>query len=180
MRINILGEGETDYLRFADFTTDVQSALGRPLTSTVASGAASDICMRSAPINAVTLEEIRRLAQSILTSGCRFTYASNQEQFRTPRVDILSLGTIIQQHRIADPSDPGNPRSDMGGLGRRHVLTREYRLPRSEHRSRVALEPSAAGVRRGTLGGGCRRTSHTARARSYGPALASPRSRRDG
>lgn len=113
MRINIYGEGETDYLGFTDFATEPQFASGRPLTSALVSGCASDVCMRSAPINAVTLEEIRRLAQSALVGGCRFTYASNQERFATPRADILSLGTVRQQHRIADPDHPGDPRWDM-------------------------------------------------------------------
>lgn len=113
MRINIYGEGETDYLGFADFATEIQHAHGRPLTATLASGCASDICMRSAPINLVTRNEIRRLAQSSLVGGCRFTYASTQVQFATPRADILGLGTVVQQHRIADPSNPGNPQFDM-------------------------------------------------------------------
>jgi hypothetical protein len=69
--------------------------------------------MRSAPINLVTRNEIRRLAQSSLVGGCRFTYASTQVQFATPRADILGLGTVVQQHRIADPSNPGNPQFDM-------------------------------------------------------------------
>jgi hypothetical protein len=34
-------------------------------------------------------------------------------QFATPRADILGLGTVVQQHRIADPSNPGNPQFDM-------------------------------------------------------------------
>jgi len=59
------------------------------------------------------LNEIRRIAQSALVGGCRFTYASNQIVFATPRADILSLGTVVQQHRIADPSNPGNPLFDM-------------------------------------------------------------------
>lgn len=113
MRINIYGEGETDYLGFSDFATEPQHAHGRPLTAVLANGCASDICMRSAPINQATLNEIRRLAQSALVGGCRFTYASTQVQFATPRADILSLGTVIQQHRIADPTDPANPQFDM-------------------------------------------------------------------
>ncbi|WP_067859220.1 peptidoglycan-binding domain-containing protein [Nocardia shimofusensis] len=114
MRINIYGEGETDYLGFQDFATEPQFARGRPLTSTtLVAGSASDICARSAPLSAVTLAEIRRIAQSALVGGCRFTYASNPNVFQTPRADILSLGTVIQQHRIADPANPGNPQFDM-------------------------------------------------------------------
>ncbi|MFI6959867.1 peptidoglycan-binding protein [Nocardia sp. NPDC050408] len=113
MRINIYGEGETDYVGFTDFATESQHAHGRPMTSTLVHGCASDICVRSSPLSAVTLNEIRRLAQSALVGGCRFTYASNQAQFMTPRADILSLGKAIQQHRIADPSDPNNTAFDM-------------------------------------------------------------------
>src|SRR5215469_6889493 len=48
--INIYGEGETDYLRFIDFATEPQFAIGRPLTTSLPGQCASDICMRSAPI----------------------------------------------------------------------------------------------------------------------------------
>ncbi|WP_040779652.1 peptidoglycan-binding domain-containing protein [Nocardia pneumoniae] len=113
MKINIYGEGETDYVGFADFATEPQFALGRPMTSTLVDGCASDICVRHSPLSAVTLSEIRRLAQSALVGGCRFTYASNRELFLTPRADILGLGTVIQQHRIADPDHPNNPAKDM-------------------------------------------------------------------
>lgn len=60
--INIYGEGETDYLHFVDFATEPQFANGRLLTSTLPDHCASDICMRSAPINQTTESEIRRLA----------------------------------------------------------------------------------------------------------------------
>ncbi|WP_286135029.1 peptidoglycan-binding protein [Mycobacterium sp. UM_Kg1] len=85
--INIYGEGETDYLGFTDFATEAQHAHGRPQTSTLVSGCASDICLRSAPLNAVTINEIRRLAQTALAGGCRLTYASTQFPFTTPRAD---------------------------------------------------------------------------------------------
>lgn len=84
MKINIYGEGETDYIGFADFATEPQFANGRPMTSTLVNGCASDICVRSSPLSAVTLNEIRRIAQSALVGGCRFTYGSNQETFTTP------------------------------------------------------------------------------------------------
>lgn len=113
LRINIYGEGETDYLGFQDFATEPQFAHGRPLTSTLVAGSASDICVRSAPLTALTRSEIRRIAQSAPAGGCRFTYASNQNVFQTPRADILALGTVVQQHRIADPSNPANPQFDM-------------------------------------------------------------------
>ncbi|MEV6426545.1 peptidoglycan-binding domain-containing protein [Nocardia sp. NPDC051463] len=113
MKINIYGEGETDYLGFTDFATEPEHASGRPMTSTLVNGCASDICVRSSPLSEVTLNEIRRIAQSALVGGCRFTYGSNQELFKTPRADILSLGTVIQQHRIADPANPSNPLVDF-------------------------------------------------------------------
>ncbi|MFI2281212.1 peptidoglycan-binding protein [Nocardia beijingensis] len=113
MKINIYGEGETDYLGFTDFATEPQFALNRPMTSTLVNGCASDICVRNSNLSTVTLNEIRRLAQSALVGGCRFTYGSNRATFVTPRADILSLGTVVQQHRIADPDHPNNPLDDM-------------------------------------------------------------------
>jgi hypothetical protein len=76
-------------------------------------GCASDICVRDSPLSSVTLNEIRRIAQSALAGGSRFTYASNQELFKTPRADILSLGTVVQQHRIQNPKDPNNTQADI-------------------------------------------------------------------
>ncbi|MEU2040391.1 peptidoglycan-binding domain-containing protein [Nocardia niwae] len=113
MKINIYGEGETDYVGFTDFATEPQFARNRPMTSTLVDGCASDICMRDTELSAVTRNEIRRLAQSALVGGCRFTYGSNRERFVTPRADILGLGTVIQQHRIADPNHPNDPLKDM-------------------------------------------------------------------
>jgi peptidoglycan hydrolase-like protein with peptidoglycan-binding domain len=109
--VNIYGEGETDYVGFVDFAAEPQFANGRPLTSSLFSGSASDIAMRNAPINAVTESEIKRLARGVALGGCRFTYGSNQITFRAPR-RILGLGQVVQQARIADEDHPGDPAFD--------------------------------------------------------------------
>lgn len=98
--INIYGEGETDYIGFVDFATEPQYAKGRPLTSTLPDRCASDICIRNAPISAVTEQEIKRLARPVLQGGCRFTYASNQALFRPPATKLHQLGVVIQQGRL--------------------------------------------------------------------------------
>ena len=113
LMINIYGEGETDYLGFVDFATEPQFANGRTLTSTLPSDSASDIAMRSAPISAITNNEIKRLARPVAEGGCRFTYASNQTTFATPRPAILGLGQVVQQARIAEEGHPDDPVWDM-------------------------------------------------------------------
>jgi peptidoglycan hydrolase-like protein with peptidoglycan-binding domain len=112
-RINIYGEGETDYLGFADFATEPQYANGRPLTSTLPASSVSDIAMRSAPISAATQAEIRRLARPAASGGCRFTYASNQITFAPPKPILLSLGAVVQQARLAVEGHVGDPQWDM-------------------------------------------------------------------
>jgi hypothetical protein len=112
-KVNIFGEGETDYLGFTDFSSLPQFANGRPLTSTLDNGGASDICMRSAPINQVTHNEIKRIARPVSLGGCRFTYASNQVTFVTPTALITGLGTVIQQGRLTRPTDKQGPADDM-------------------------------------------------------------------
>jgi hypothetical protein len=60
--INIYGEGEA--AGFSDFATEGRFANGRPLTSNLSDGAASDIALRDAPLSRTTLSEMRRLAAS--------------------------------------------------------------------------------------------------------------------
>ena len=111
--MNIYGEGETDYLGFTDVATEAPFAGGRLLTSMLPSHSVSDIAMRSAPISAVTREEIKRLARPAPLGGCRFTYASNQITFAPPRTTVLGLGLVLQQARVADETHPGDPLWDM-------------------------------------------------------------------
>jgi len=111
--INIYGEGETDYLGFVDFATEAEFQNGRLMTSTLPDKCANDICIRSAPISPFTKREILRLATPVAQGGCRFTYASTQIPFKTPRKEILELGQVIQQARIADPNHPDDPYEDM-------------------------------------------------------------------
>jgi hypothetical protein len=102
-KINIYGEGEPDYLGFADFATEVQHMHGRPLTQILPDQCASDICMRSSPLSKVTEREIKRLARPSLMGGCRFTYAATQVPFSGPRITkrLLGLGLVIEQARIS-------------------------------------------------------------------------------
>jgi hypothetical protein len=112
-KINIYGEGETDYLGFEDFATEPQFAQGRPLTLRLPDHSVSDICIRSAPISQVTQKEIKRLARPASLGGCRFTYASNQITFSPPKTLILSLGLVIQQARLSVEGHEGDPSWDM-------------------------------------------------------------------
>jgi peptidoglycan hydrolase-like protein with peptidoglycan-binding domain len=112
-KINIYGEGETDYLEFVDFATEPQFLRGRPLTSSLPDQCASDICMRSAPINKITHTEIKRLARPLSMGGCRFTYASNQITFSPPRPLLFALGLVIQQARLAIDGHEGDPLCDL-------------------------------------------------------------------
>lgn len=111
--INIYGEGETDYLGFADFATEPQFANGRPLTSTLPNGSVTDIAIRSAPITPTTQAEIKRIARPVAAGGCRLTYGSTQFTFAPPRATILGLGKVVQQARIADEDHPNDPVHDM-------------------------------------------------------------------
>jgi hypothetical protein len=93
--INIFGEGETDYLGFEDFSTQVEFLQGRKLTSTLPDQSVSDICMRFSPIDApITRSEIKRVAML----GCRFTFAVANDFVVFHELRFLqSLGPIIEQ-----------------------------------------------------------------------------------
>jgi hypothetical protein len=102
--VNIWGEGETNYLGFKDYATRRVGTLGpmRPLTQErVPSNQASDICIRSSPINLRTGIEMKRIAQQ----GCRFTYSTNlgmlSERCRT---FFKSMGSLV--HGITIPHNP--------------------------------------------------------------------------
>ena len=113
IKINIYGEGETDYLGFVDFATEPQFANGRPLTARLAGGSVSDIAMRSAPLSATTMQEIRRVARPLTAGGCRFTYASNQVTFAPPKAALLTMGIVIQQGRVVSSGHEDDPNWDM-------------------------------------------------------------------
>lgn len=113
LMINIYGEGETDYIGFRDFSAEARFANGRPLTQTLRESCASDICMRSAPMNEITEAEILRLALPLWLGGCRFTYASNQQSFTPPASRLHRLGRVIAQARIHTPGMADVPENDM-------------------------------------------------------------------
>jgi peptidoglycan hydrolase-like protein with peptidoglycan-binding domain len=113
-QINIFGEGETDYLGFRDFATELQFANGRPLTSTLPDNSASDICLRSSPLSAVTQQEIKRLARPALAGGCRFTFATNAGLSFTDTAFIRGLGVGIEHASLkTNIALPDNPANDM-------------------------------------------------------------------
>ena len=96
--INVYGEGEA--AGFNDFATEAKYANGRPLTSTLPDGAASDLALRDAPLSATTQAELQRLAQP----GARITYANaDVEGFQTyadqlektfPNARVVEQGTV--------------------------------------------------------------------------------------
>ncbi|MDX1951096.1 MAG: RHS repeat-associated core domain-containing protein, partial [Verrucomicrobiota bacterium] len=113
LRLNIFGEGEAP--GFRDVSTSAQYASGtdgvpRPLTSSLQSGSASDIFIRSSPVTGEgTISEIMRLSQP----GTRITYMLPQptvgaqgqaliNAFGRQSVDFVR--TFTSQHQY-----PGNP-----------------------------------------------------------------------
>jgi hypothetical protein len=98
--INLYGEGETP--GFHDFATEPRYAKGRPLTSTLPPGSASDLALRDAPLSATTQAELQRLAQP----GARITYANanadvegfqsyvDQLKHSFPNAKIVHQGTV--------------------------------------------------------------------------------------
>jgi len=101
-KINIWGEGETDYLGFKDYVTHRGTGTQlpwRPLTQTLQRASVSDICMRSSPLHRITGLEIHRIA----AQGCRFTYASNAGFVpNSARVFIASMGQLVEKLKIPD------------------------------------------------------------------------------
>jgi len=100
-KINIGGEGETNYLGFQDFSTrdiatggpPVGSPVGRPFTEGLPSRCASDIFLRDSPVNAEIRKEISRLARP----GCRLTVAQNAiSETDINREFLLSVGSVIE------------------------------------------------------------------------------------
>jgi hypothetical protein len=83
--ISIYGEGEAAAAGFTDFAAETRFAKGRPLTSTLPTGSASDIAIRDAPLSAATLRELQRLAQP----GARITYANADVEGFQSYVDQL-------------------------------------------------------------------------------------------
>ena len=104
-KINIGGEGETNYLGFEDFVTEerlIRGPTNRPLTTTLAEACASDICFRSAPITDSVRREIIRIAQT----GCRLTYASNPQMMISVTSFLVSIGKVIDYVVLSDKLQP--------------------------------------------------------------------------
>lgn len=99
-KINLGGEGETDYLGFEDFMPnrfgiEPRNRPLRPLTSTLPARSASDICMRFAPILKDGSEEKgKNEIIRIAAPGCRLTFCGPDDRFIPT---ILSLGRLIEE-----------------------------------------------------------------------------------
>lgn len=103
-KVNIGGEGETQYLGFEDFVTDT-GVIGppRPLTDSIADNVVSDIALRSAPVTTRGESQIRRIAMS----QARLTIATNS--FRLPDMEKVVQrlgGVIIERISLPDKSVP--------------------------------------------------------------------------
>jgi hypothetical protein len=114
-KLNLGGEGETDYLGFTDvmpnrFGIEPRNRPLRPLTATIPTGSASDICLRFAPLLKDKSEEkakneILRLA----APGCRLTFCGLDPRFF---LTMISMGRIIEEISIknfVEPKAPGDP-----------------------------------------------------------------------
>jgi hypothetical protein len=108
-KINIGGEGETDYLGFEDFvqnrfSIEPRDRPLRPLTKTLPDHCASDICMRFSPISNNNLdapgkdntERGRNELVRIAAPGCRFTICGLDDSFLPA---MRTLGIIIEEVR---------------------------------------------------------------------------------
>lgn len=102
------GTNEAKYLRFENCVPDPardssmgQDPQGRLLLHTLPAHCASDICMRSAPLDPYVVLEIRRLAKL----GCRFTYSSDQAMIANSMVTLMSFGPQLQADFIQDDRD---------------------------------------------------------------------------
>jgi hypothetical protein len=104
-KVNIGGEGETQYLGFEDFVTDpgVIGGPPRPLTDIIADDTVSDIAVRSAPITSRGESQIRRIA----TSGGRLTIATNSFTLPTMEQVVQRLGgVVIERISLPDKTVP--------------------------------------------------------------------------
>ena len=119
--ICIGGTNEVKYLGFENFVPDPAQdpsmmqawVLGRPFTRTLPDHCASDICLRSAPIDAFMKRELKRIARP----GCRLTYASNIGAVGSAMPYLMSLGRQLQFEILADKQSAGP--LDLNGL---HVV----------------------------------------------------------
>lgn len=120
--ICIGGTNEVKYLGFENFVPNPKqdtsmpeaAVLGRPLTSSLPDHCASDICLRSAPIDRFMQTELKRIAMQ----GCRLTYASNIGAVVSTMPYLMSLGPQIQ-FAVVDKTPPRDPFDLTQGL---HVV----------------------------------------------------------
>jgi hypothetical protein len=108
-KINLGGEGETQYLGFEDFVTTpkaYRTGPWRPLTSTLPNECASDICIRASPFFLSTGLAIWHKGQQ----GCRFTYATSTE-YEDANVSrfLTTMGQPLAD--LLYPDEDGDPRT---------------------------------------------------------------------
>jgi hypothetical protein len=106
--ICIGGTNEAKYLGFENFvpdpardTSNGQGIHGRGLLHTLDCHCASDICMRSAPLDPYVFQEIRRIARL----GCRFTYCSDANFVASTMPLLIALGPQIAFEIVVDDPD---------------------------------------------------------------------------
>ena len=107
-RLNIFGEGEAR--GFLDVSPNAQFANGRPLTSSLGNGSASDIFIRNAPITGEnTISEIMRLSQP----GTRITLMQPASGFQGQAlIDAFGNNASVNFMRTL-PSQTVAPGEDM-------------------------------------------------------------------
>jgi hypothetical protein len=108
-KINLGGEGETDYLGFDDFmpnrfSIEPKDRPLRPLTSTLSDRVASDICLRFSPILKDGSEEKgKREIIRIAAPLCRLTFCGDDVFERT----LLTMGALIERLVFPNPVNGG-------------------------------------------------------------------------
>ena len=113
-KVNIGGEYELAYLGFEDFLVRVPHGNyfgpARPFTETLKNPCASDICMRSVPLNKEIKAEVNRIA----LPGCRLTLALNSyRDLATDQRFLMSMGPVIEQVAIfKKPESTEDPNSE--------------------------------------------------------------------
>jgi hypothetical protein len=111
-KINLGGEGETQYLGFEDFVPNLgEIGPPRPLTSTLPDHCATDICLRDSPISKdASVEKGKQEILRIAAPGCRLTFCGDLGQFRTT---LLTMGQVIHHVVAPDARFPGSKDAEI-------------------------------------------------------------------
>lgn len=137
-KINIWGDGETDYLGFEDYAIDPAYASNvkgrmkftweRPENGGIADNTVSDIFMRSSPVyddNDLRIGRIKPRSTTaeilrIATPGCRFTYSGSAENMTLYLTKVLRLGVVMETAYVDENGNlkplgtvPSNPKKGL-------------------------------------------------------------------